>query len=83
MVIVSTENTADELYTKLLNMNKELNIRIGVNDTAAQKKVNIITITHNNAYICLGDIFEEYNNRKQQLDYFLVISEAHIFLQHI
>ena len=87
MVIVPTVNIAEEFYTKL---NKDLNIRLCVNDNAFSEfrkavynEVNIIITTYNTASKCLGDLLEEYYMKEQRLDYFLVIDEAHMLLHHI
>ena len=50
---------------------------------AVQNEVNTIVTTYNTASKCLGDLIEEYYMKEQQLDYFLVIDEAHLLLKHI
>ena len=74
MVIIPTVNIVEEFYTKLCNMNKELNMQLWVKKNAFNefryKQDNIIITTFNTASKCLGDLVEEYYNRKQRLDYF-------------
>ena len=89
LVIVPTVNIAEEFYTKLNDM-KVNSIQLCVNDNAFKEfhkavhnEVNIIITTYNTASKCLGDLIEEYYEREQRLDYFLVIDEAHLLLQHI
>ena len=92
MVIVPTVNIAEEFYTKLCKMNEadEINIRLCVSDNAFKEfhkavhsQVNVIITTYNTASKCLGDLLEEYYEQHKRLDYFLVIDEAHLLLQHI
>ena len=90
MIIVPTVNIAEEFYNKLGHMNRELSMRLCVNDNAFREfhkavhaGVNVIITTYNTASKCLGDLIEEYYMSKQRLDYFLVIDEAHMLLQHI
>ncbi|KAK8890766.1 hypothetical protein M9Y10_035551 [Tritrichomonas musculus] len=89
MVIFPTVNIAEEFYTKLTDMNVK-SIRFCVNDNtfkeflkAVHNEVNIIITTYDPASKCLGDLIEEYYMKKQRLDYFLVIDEVHLLLQHI
>ena len=42
-----------------------------------------VNITYNTAAKCLGDIIEEYYEKQMRLDYFLIIHEAHMLLNHI
>ena len=88
MVIVPTLNITEEFYTILSDMNVK-SIRLYVNDNAFKEfhkavhnEVNII-ITCNTSPECLGDIIEEYYMKEQRFDYFLMIDEAHLLLQHI
>lgn len=90
MNIVPTVNIAEKFYTKLDIMNKGLNIRLCVNDNAFSEfhnalynEINIIITSYSTASKCLGDIVEEYYIRKQRLEYFFVIDEARMLLQHI
>lgn len=83
-------NIAEKFYTKLDIMNKGLNIRLCVNDNAFSEfhnvlynEINIIITSYRTASKCLGDIVEEYYIRKQRLEYFFVIDEARMLLQHI
>ena len=87
MVIVPTVNIAEEFYIKL---SSNESIRLCVNEIAFKEfikavhdEVNIIVTTYHTASKCLGDLIEEYYEREQRLDYFLVIDEAHLLLQHI
>ena len=89
MVIFPTVNIAEEFYTKLTDMNVK-SIRFCVNDNtfkeflkAVHNEVNIIITTYDPASKCLGDLIEEYYMKEQRLDYFLVIDEVHLLLQHI
>ena len=94
IVIVPTVNIAEEFYTKLIDM-KVKSIQLCVNDNAFKEfhkavhnEVNIIittynTAVHNEVSKSLGDLIGEYYEREQRLDYFLVIDEAHLLLQHI
>ena len=89
MEIVSTVNIAKEFYTKLNDMDVK-SIQLCVNDNAFKEfhkavhnEVNKIITTYNTASKCLGDLIEEYYEREQRLNYFLVIEEAHLLLQHI
>ena len=79
-------NIAEEFYTKL----NDKSIRLCVNDNefkefhkAVHNEVNIIITACNTASKCLVDIFEEYYMKEQRLDFFLVIDEALLLLQHI
>ncbi len=89
VVIVPTENIATVFYTKLSDMDVN-SIRLCVNDNpfkefhkAVHNEVNVIITTYNSASKCLGDLIEEYYMNEQRLDYFLVIDEEHMLLQHI
>ena len=89
MVIVPTVNIAKEFYTKLNDMDVK-SIQLCANDNAFKEfhkavhnEVNKILTTYNTASKCLGDLIEEYYEREQRLNYFLVIEEAHLLLQHI
>ena len=89
MVIVPTENIAEEFYTKLIDMDVK-SIRLCVNynafkefHKAVHNEVSIIITTYNIASKCLGDLIEEYYEKEQRLNYFFVIDEAHLLLQHI
>lgn len=75
MVLVPTVNIAEEFYAKLCKismaeldfpMNKEINIRLCVNDNAFSEfhkavydEVNVIITTYNITSKCLGDLLEE------------------------
>ena len=90
MVIFPTVNIAEEFYAKLCNMNKEINIRLCISDNAFKEfnkavhgQINVIITTYNSAFKCVGDLREEYYELNKVLDYFLVIDEAHLLLQHI
>lgn len=45
-------------------------------------EVNVIITKYNTASKSLGDIIEEYSKRNMQLDYFLVINEVYLLLNH-
>ena len=67
MIIIPTVNIAEEFYIKLGNMNRELRMRLCVNDNAFREfhkavhaGVNVIITTYNTASKCLGDLIEEY-----------------------
>ncbi|KAK8900271.1 hypothetical protein M9Y10_002594 [Tritrichomonas musculus] len=90
MVIVPTVNIAEEFYTKLTPLIVNNSIRLCVKDDAFKEfrkavndEVNIVITTYSTAFKCLGDLVEEYYDREQRLDYFLVIDEAHLLLNHI
>lgn len=75
MVIVPTVNMAEELYFKLIIMNNE-SIRLCVNGNAfnvfhesVYDGVNVIITTYTTASKHLGDLFDEYYERVQRLDY--------------
>lgn len=64
---------AEELYFKLKIMNNE-SIRLCVND-------NVFNVFHKSVYDGVKVIITTYE-MVQRLDYFLVINEAHLLLQH-
>lgn len=83
MVIVPTVNIAEEFYVKLSGMlnydvqPKKKHIHLCVNDNAfsvftkaVYDNVNVIITTYNTAAKCLGDIVEEFYERKMRLDTF-------------
>ena len=89
MVIVPTVNIIEMFYTKMDDEDVK-SIRLCVNDNAFKEfhkaihdEVKIIITTYNTAPKCLGDLIKEYYMKEQRLDYFLVIDEAHMLLQHI
>lgn len=88
--IVPTVNIAEEFYAKLTLLINNKSIRLCVKDDAFKKfgkavndKVNIVITTYSKASKYLGDLIEEYYDRKQRLVNFLVIDEAHLLLNHI
>lgn len=88
--IIPTVNISEEFDTKLTPLIDNNSIRLCVKDDifkefrkAVNNEVNIIITTYSAASKCLGDLIEEYYEREQRLDYFLVIDEAHLLLNHI